>query len=362
MKDKDKLKQLLEHNDNNPLALHEIAVIYKKMKDYKKAEEYFIKAKQAGHYSAQYDLEELYANGYLKQLNTEEANEAAENTDKADSNPDYKPVHSAKNIQTKIIIALCAVIVLLIAVGVVVFMIMSNNNNNSNNNNTSSAVSGVISEKSSAVSDGENSNSNEESTTEEPAVAETTAAPSYDPVTLDGVDASECFDLVGDKIYKKELDEPIEYAEYILNKGNQFPFLIDIYEKDIVFDFPEPIKLIHYRLKNVHTDNSTDETDYLYAVMKIGCTLNGSSKESVEKNDKNSVGSAYIALRVDYEIEKDTGIINLPNGIEKIEIDNKNCYIDNSLEFIENELDKAHSLYERKDIEFKSGETQETTK
>lgn len=61
MKDKDKLKQLLEHNDNNPMALHEIAVIYRDMKDYKKAEEYFIKAKQAGHYSAQFDLENLYA-------------------------------------------------------------------------------------------------------------------------------------------------------------------------------------------------------------------------------------------------------------------------------------------------------------
>ena len=61
MKDKDKLKQLLEHNDNNPMALHEIAENYRDMKDYKKAEEYFIKAKQAGHYSAQFDLEELYA-------------------------------------------------------------------------------------------------------------------------------------------------------------------------------------------------------------------------------------------------------------------------------------------------------------
>ncbi len=36
MKDKDKLKQLLEHNDNNPMALHKIAVIYRDMKDYKK--------------------------------------------------------------------------------------------------------------------------------------------------------------------------------------------------------------------------------------------------------------------------------------------------------------------------------------
>lgn len=61
MKDKDKLKQLLEHNDNNPMALHEIAVIYRNMKGYKKAAEYFIKAKQACHYSAQFDLEELYA-------------------------------------------------------------------------------------------------------------------------------------------------------------------------------------------------------------------------------------------------------------------------------------------------------------
>lgn len=61
MKDKDKLGQLLENNDNNPMALHKIAVIYRDMKDYKKAEEYFIKAKQAGHYSAQFDLEELYA-------------------------------------------------------------------------------------------------------------------------------------------------------------------------------------------------------------------------------------------------------------------------------------------------------------
>lgn len=61
MKDKDKLKQLLEHNDNNPMALHEIAVIYRDMKDYKKAEEYFIKAKQAGHPYAQFDLDDLYA-------------------------------------------------------------------------------------------------------------------------------------------------------------------------------------------------------------------------------------------------------------------------------------------------------------
>lgn len=126
MKDKDKLKQLLEHNDNNPMALHEIAVIYRDMKDYKKAEEYFIKAKQAGHPYAQFDLEDLYANGYLQQLNQEEANEAAANTDKAASDSNYKPEHSGKNIQTKIIIALCAVIVLLIAVGVVAFMKIGN--------------------------------------------------------------------------------------------------------------------------------------------------------------------------------------------------------------------------------------------
>ena len=106
MKDKDKLKQLLEHNDNNPMALHKIAVIYRDMKDYKKAAEYFIKAKQAGHPYAQFDLENLYANGYLKQLNQEETNEAAANTDKADSDSNYKPEHSGKNIQTKIIIAL----------------------------------------------------------------------------------------------------------------------------------------------------------------------------------------------------------------------------------------------------------------
>ena len=358
MKDKDKLKQLLEHNDNNPQALYEIAVIYKKLKEYKKAEEYFIKAKQAGHYAAQYDLEELYANGYLNQLNMEEANEAAANTNKADSDPDYKPVHSAKNIQTKIIIALCAVIVLLIAVGVVVFMIMSNNNNNnSSNNNTSSAVSGVINEKSSAVSEVENLNSNEEAPAEEPAVDETTAAPSYNPVTLDDVDDSECWKLAKDKVYKEETDNPITYAEYILNKGNYF-YISN--EKDVIFDLPEPVKLIHYTLENKPTENSTDETDYLYAVMKIGCTLRGGVKEDAERNDINSVGSAYIALRVDYEIEKDTGIIKLPNGIEKIEIDNKNCYLDNNQQFIEDELDKAHSLYVRKDI--KSGETQETTK
>lgn len=361
MKDKDKLEQLLEHNDNNPMALHKIAEIYRDMKDYKKAAEYFIKAKQAGHYSAQFDLEELYANGYLQQLNQEEANEADTNTDKADSDTNHKPEHSGKNIQTKIIIALCAVIVLLIAVGVVVFMIMSNNNNNSNNNNTSSAVSGVINEKSSAVSEVENLNSNEGASTEEPAVAETTAALPYDPVTLKDVNTSECWELVSAKIYKEELENPKTYAEYILNKGKTITYNT-ISEKEVVFDFPEPVKLIHYRLKNAHTNNSTDETDYLYALLKIGCTLNGDVKESAEYNDINPVGSAYIALRVDYEIEEDTGIIKLPNGIEKIEIDNKNCYLDNSQQFIENELDKAHSLYVRKDIEIKSDETQETTK
>lgn len=359
MKDKDKLKQLLEHNDNNPMALHEIAVIYRNMKGYKKAEEYFIKAKQAGHYSAQFDLEELYANGYLQQLNQEEANEADTNTDKADSDTNHKPEHSGKNIQTKIIIALCAVIVLLIAVGVVVFMIMSNNNNNSNNNNTSSAVSGVINEKSSAVSEVENLNSNEGASTEEPAVAETTAALPYDPVTLKDVNTSECWELVSAKIYEEELENPKTYAEYILNKGKTITYNT-ISEKEVVFDFPEPVKLIHYRLKNEHTDNSTDETDYLYALMKIGCTLNGDVKESAEYNDINPVGSAYIALRVDYEIEKDTGIIKLPNGIEKIEIDNKNCYLDNNQQFIEDELDKAHSLYERNNIDY--DKTQETTK
>lgn len=358
MKDKDKLKQLLEHNDNNPMALHEIAVIYRNMKGYKKAAEYFIKAKQAGHYSAQFDLEELYANGYLKQLNQEEANEAAANTDKADSDSNYKPEHSGKNIQTKIIIALCAVIVLLIAVGVVAFMIMSNNNNNNSNNNTSSAVSGVINEKSSAVSEVENLNSNEGASTEEPAVAETTAAPSYNSVTLEDVDDSECWEIARDKVYKEEKDNPHDYAEYILNKGNFISYTIS--KKDVVFDFPEPIKLIHYRLENKPTDNSTDETDYLYAVMKIGCTLNGKKKEYVEGADINSVGSAYIALRLDFEVEEDTGIIKLPNGIEKIEIDNKNCYIDNSLEFIENELDKEYSLYVRNDIDY--NKTQETTK
>lgn len=357
MKDKDKLKQLLENNNNNPMALHEIAVIYRDMKDYKKAEEYFIKAKQAGHPYAQFDLEDLYTNGYLQQLNQEEANEAAANTDKADSDTNHKPEHSGKNIQTKIIIALCAVIVLLIVVGVVVFMIMSNNNNNSNNNNTSSAVSEVINEKSSAVSEVEKPNSNEEAQTEEPAVAETTVAPSYNPVTHEDAYTSECWKLAKDKVYKEETDNPETYAEYILNKGNYF-YISN--EKDVIFDLPEPVKLIHYTLENKPTENSTDETDYLYAVMKIGCTLRGNVKEDAESNDINSVGSAYIALRLDYEIEKDTGIIKLPNGIEKIEIDNKNCYLDNSLEFIENELNKAHSLYVRKDI--KSGETQETTK
>lgn len=355
MKDKDKLKQLLESNDNNPMALHEIAVIYKKMKDYKKAEEYFIKAKQAGHPYAQFDLEELYANGYLQQLNQEEANEAAANTDKADSDSNYKPEHSGKNIQTKIIIALCAVIVLLITVGVVAFMIMSNNNNNSSNNNTSSTVSGVIKEQSSAVSEVENSNSNEEAPTEEP-----TVALPYDPVTLEDVDDSECWKLVSDKIYKEELENPGTYAKYILNVRDTYNIDNINNGEDIIFDFPEPVKLIHYRLKNVHTDNSTDETDYLYAVMKIGCTLRGSEKDRAENNDINTVGSAYIALRVDYEIEEDTGIIKLPNGIEKIEIDNKNCYLDNSQQFIENELDKAHSLYERNDI--LANKTQETTK
>ena len=246
---------------------------------------------------------------------------------------------------------------MLIAVGVVVFMIMSNNNNNSNNNNTSSAVSGVISEKSSAVSEVENLNSNEGASTEEPAVAETTAAPSYDPVTLDGVKTSECWELVSAKIYDEELENPETYAEYILNKGNYF-YISDT--KDIIFDFPEQVKLIHYRLKNVHTDNSTDETDYLYALMKIGCTLRGYEKERAENNDINTVGSAYIALRLDFEVEEDTGIINLPNGIEKIEIDNKNCFIENNLEFLENELDKEYSLYERNNLDFK--ETQETTK
>lgn len=353
MKDKDKLEQLLEHNDNNPMALHEIAVIYRDMKDYKKAEEYFIKAKQAGHYSAQFDLEELYANGYLQQLNQEEANEADTNTDKAAPDPNHKPEHSEKNIQTKIIIALCAVIVLLIAVGVVAFMIMSNNNNNSSNNNTSSTVSGVIKEQSSAVSEVENSNSNEEAPTEEP-----TVALPYDPVTLEDVNTSECWEIVSAKIYEEELENPVTYAEYILNKGNFIHGFLS--GKDVVFDFPEPVKLIHYRLKNVHTDNSTDETDYLYALMKIGCTLNGDSKKYAEGEDVNPVGSAYIALRVDYEIEEDTGIIKLPNGIEKIEIDNKNCYLDNSQQFIENELDKAHSLYERNDIV--ANKTQETTK
>ena len=356
MKDKDKLEQLLEHNDNNPMALHEIAVIYRDMKDYKKAEEYFIKAKQAGHYSAQFDLEELYANGYLQQLNQEEANEADTNTDKADSDTNHKPEHSGKNIQTKIIIALCAVIVLLIAVGVVVFMIMSNNNNNSNNNNTSSAVSGVINEKSSAVSEVENLNSNEGASTEEPAVAETTAAPSYNSVTLDDVDDSKCWKLVSDKIYKEELENPGTYAKYILNVRDTY-YIDNINNgEDIIFDFPEPVKLIHYR----HTDNSTDETDYLYALLKIGCTLRGSEKDRAENNDINTVGSAYIALRLDFEVEEDTGIIKLPNGIEKIEIDNKNCYLDNNQQFIEDELDKAHSLYERNNIDY--DKTQETTK
>lgn len=356
MKDKDKLEQLLEHNDNNPMALHEIAVIYRDMKDYKKAEEYFIKAKQAGHPYAQFDLEELYANGYLKQLNQEETNEAAANTDKADSDTNHKPEHSGKNIQTKIIIALCAVIVLLIAVGVVVFMIMSNNNNNNSNNNTSSAVSGVINEKSSAVSEVENLNSNEGASTEEPAVAETTAAPSYDPVTLDGVKTSECLAVVSDSIYQDELKKPKDYAEYIYNKD------FNIYwdsTGDILFDLPEPVKLIHYR----HTNNSKDETDYLYALMKIGCSISGGTKGGIENEQNIEIKSsefAYIALRLDYEIEEDTGIIKLPNGIEKIEIDNKNCYIDNNLEFIENELNKAHSLYERKDIDY--NKTQETTK
>ena len=355
MKDKDKLEQLLEHNDNNPMALHEIAVIYRDMKDYKKAEEYFIKAKQAGHYSAQFDLEELYANGYLQQLNQEEANEADTNTDKAAPDSNYKPEHSGKNIQTKIIIALCSVIVLLIAVGVVAFMIMSNNNNNSSNNNTSSAVSGVIKEQSSAVSEVENSNSNEEAPTEEP-----TVALPYDPVTLEDVDDSECWKLVSDKIYKEELENPGTYAKYILNVRDTYNIDNINNGEDIIFDFPEPVKLIHYRLKNIHTDNSTDETDYLYALLKIGCTLRGSEKDRAENNDINTVGSAYIALRVDYEIEEDTGIIKLPNVIEKIEIDNKNCYLDNSQQFIENELDKAHSLYERNDIV--ANETQETTK
>ena len=234
---------------------------------------------------------------------------------------------------------------------------MSNNNNNSSNNNTSSAVSGVISEKSSAVSEVENLNSNEGASTEEPAVAETTAAPSYDPVTLVGFNDSECWELVSAKIYEEELENPETYAKYILNKGDYF-YISNT--KDIIFDFPEPVKLIHYRLKNEHTDNSTDETDYLYALLKIGCTLNGDSKKDAEFNDINTVGSAYIALRLDYEIEEDTGIIKLPNGIEKIEIDNKNCYIDNNQQFIENELNKAHSLYERKDIDY--NKTQETTK
>lgn len=362
-KDKDKLKYLLESNDNNPQALYEIAVIYKKMKEYKKAEEYFIKAQQAGHYAAQYDLEDLYTNGYLQQLNQEEANEAAANTDKANSVPDYKTEHSAKNIQTKIIIALCALIVLLIAVGVVAFMIMgnsNNNNNNNNNNNISSAVSKVINEKSSAVSEVENSN--EEVPEEETTVAETTVALSYDPVTLEGVDASECWKLVSDKIYKEELENPGTYAKYILNIRDTYFIDYVNNREDIIFDFPEPVKLIHYTLKNKRNENNTDETDYLYAVMKIGCTLRGSEKDRAEDNDINTVGSTYIALRVDYEIEEDTGIIKLPNGVEKIEKDNELCYVDNSLKFIENELDKAHSLYDRYEIKCESDETQEATK
>ena len=363
MKDKDKLKQLLEHNDNNPMALHEIAEIYRDMKDYKKAEEYFIKAKQAGHYSAQFDLENLYANGYLKQLNQEETNEAAANTDKADSDSNYKPEHSGKNIQTKIIIALCAVIVLLIAVGVVVFMIMSNNNNNSNNNNTSSAVSGVINEKSSAVSEVENLNSNEGASTEEPAVAETTVALSYDPVTLKGVNTSECWQVVSDEIREDQLKETFKYTEYIFNKS---AYTLSCDEEEVNFDLPEPVKLLHYTLKDAKYINKAEkESDYLYIVMKINCTLSGGTKEYY---DDKSGGTAYMVMRAKYEVEEDTGIIRLPEGVEtaeeasKYKKDNEYCYVDNSLEFIVNELDKTHSLYDREDIEIKSSETQETTK
>lgn len=359
MKDKDKLKQLLEHNDNNPQALYEIAVIYKKLKEYKKAEEYFIKAKQAGHYAAQYDLEELYANGYLNQLNMEEANEAAANTNKADSDPDYKPVHSAKNIQTKIIIALCAVIVLLIAVGVVVFMIMSNNNNNnSSNNNTSSAVSGVISEKSSAVSEVDNSNSNDEAQTEEPAVAETTVAPSYDPVTLDGVDTSKCWLEVAERIRKDELDDPIKYIEYVFKDINPY----NCYSEEIIFDSPKAVELLHYTLSEEKSTNKGEhEPEYLYLVIKTDFTLSGKTKKYL---DDKSGGTIYMAMRADsYEVDEKTGIITLPNGVESIEKDNDSCYIDPSLAFIEGELDKSYSLlYDLCKIEIKSGETQETTK
>ena len=358
MKDKDKLEQLLEHNDNNPMALHEIAVIYRDMKDYKKAEEYFIKAKQAGHYSAQFDLEELYANGYLQQLNQEEANEADTNTDKAAPDPNHKPEHSGKNIQTKIIIALCAVIVLLIAVGVVAFMIMSNNNNNSSNNNTSSAVSGVIKEQSSAVSEVENSNSNEEAPTEEP-----TVALPYDPVTLEDVDTSECWQVVSDEIREDQLKEPFKYTEYIFNKS---AYLLSCDEEEVNFDLPEPVELLHYTLKDAKYINKDEkESDYLYIVMKINCTLSGGTKEYY---DDKSGGTAYMVMRAKYEVEEDTGIIRLPEGVEtaeevsKYKKDNEYCYVDNSLEFIVNELDKTHSLYDRYEIKCESDETQETTK
>lgn len=358
MKDKDKLEQLLEHNDNNPMALHKIAEIYRDMKDYKKAEEYFIKAKQAGHPYAQFDLEDLYANGYLKQLNQEETNEAAANTDKADSDSNYKPEHSGKNIQTKIIIALCAVIVLLIAVGVVVFMIMSNNNNNSNNNNTSSAVSGVINEKSSAVSEGKNSNSNDEAPHEEPAVAETTVAPSYDPVTLDGVDTSKCWLEVAERIRKDELDDPIKYIEYVFKDINSYY----CYSEEIIFDSPKAVELLHYTLSEEKSTNKGEhEPEYLYLVIKTDFTLSGKTKKYL---DDKSGGTIYMAMRADsYEVDEKTGIITLPNGVESIEKDNDSCYIDPSLAFIEGELDKSYSLlYDLCKIEIKSDETQETTK
>ena len=345
MKRKKELEDLLNRHNDNPQALYEIAGIYKMNKDYKHAEEYYLKAINAGHQSAKYELEDIYANGYLSKLINEEATQMNSDDESSSCN--------GMSAQTKIIIALCIVVVLLVIVCVVGLVVLSGNKADIlNTSSSTNVISSSQVQTTDEIQNTENVGEVEENnyTTEPQTVAVETQKPTYNPDTLEGVDTSQCWQVLSDSIYADELDNEDQYGRYIF--GSDF-YCYD--KNDVDFDQPTPVEIIYYNLKDdPYLEDQDFAEDYFYIVMKIGCKVSGKTSES---NDNISSGYAYMVMRAQYEVEKDTCILRLPGGVETLSADNDLCYVTSNVDSVIEKLDKKHSLYDGYEIKIQTDET-----